>query len=88
VWQVAQAFPGVPIIGVGGIRTGTDALEFLAAGASAVQIGTAIFNDPSAPVRVIGELRTELARRGFGKASDAVGFAHRSASTQDSAEGQ
>jgi dihydroorotate dehydrogenase (NAD+) catalytic subunit len=86
VWQVASAFPGVPIIGVGGIRTGKDALEFLAAGASAVQIGTAIFNDPSAPVRVIGELRAELARRGFGKVSDAVGFAHRSASAHDGGE--
>lgn len=78
VWQVAAALPGVPIIGVGGIRTGADALEFLLAGASAVQVGTVIFNDPSAPRRVIDELRAELAVRGFAKASDAVGFAHRS----------
>lgn len=77
VWQVAQALPGTTIIGVGGIRTGADALEFMAAGASAVQIGTAIFHDPSAPHRVVGELRRELAARGFGKASDAIGFAHR-----------
>ncbi len=78
VWQVAAALPGVPIIGVGGIRTGADALEFLLAGASAVQVGTVIFNDPSAPRRVIAELRADLAVRGFAKASDAVGFAHRS----------
>jgi dihydroorotate dehydrogenase (NAD+) catalytic subunit len=81
VWQVASALPGVPIIGVGGIRTGSDALEFLAAGASAVQVGTAIFNDPSAPVRVVRELRQELSARGFGKVSDAVGFAHRTKSS-------
>jgi dihydroorotate dehydrogenase (NAD+) catalytic subunit len=77
VWQVANALPSVPIIGVGGIRTGRDALEFLFAGATAVQVGTAIFNDPSAPVRVLRELRAELAARGFAKASDAVGYANR-----------
>ncbi len=75
---MAQALPALPIIGVGGIRTGLDALEFMLAGASAVQVGTAIFNDPSAPVRVLAELRAELAARGFAKAVDAVGYAHRS----------
>ena len=79
VWQTAAALPGVPIIGVGGIRTGADAMEFIAAGASAVQVGTAIFNDPSAPVRVVRELREELAKRGIGKVSEAVGLAHRPA---------
>ncbi len=77
VWQVANAMPGVPIIGVGGVRTGQDALEFLLAGASAVQVGTAIFNDPSAPIRVLRELRAELAVHGFAKAVDAVGYANR-----------
>jgi dihydroorotate dehydrogenase (NAD+) catalytic subunit len=77
VWQVAQVLPSLPLIGVGGIRTGADALEFLLAGASAVQVGTAIFNDPSAPIRVLAELRAELAVRGFAKVSDAVGFAQR-----------
>jgi len=75
VWEVAGALPGVPIIGVGGIRTGADALRFLAAGASAVQVGTAIFSDPSAPVRVLRELRQELAARGIAKVSEAVGLA-------------
>ncbi len=76
VWQTSQALPSVPIIGVGGIRSGADALEFLAAGASAIQVGTAIFNDPGAPVRVIRELRQELATRGIAKVSEVVGRAH------------
>ncbi|MBA3266263.1 MAG: dihydroorotate dehydrogenase [Nocardioidaceae bacterium] len=87
VWQVANALPGIPLIGVGGIRTGADALEFLVAGASAVQVGTAIFNDPGAPIRVLRELRTELASRGFARVSSAVGFANRSAADVAAAAG-
>ena len=48
VWEVARALPGLPIIGIGGIATADDALEFLVAGASAVQVGTATFYDPTA----------------------------------------
>jgi dihydroorotate dehydrogenase (NAD+) catalytic subunit len=77
VWQVHQAMPDVPVVGVGGVRSGYDALELMLAGASAVQVGTAIFNDPSAPVRVLRELREELDARGFARARDAVGYAHR-----------
>lgn len=77
VWQVHKAMPDVPIVGIGGIRTGLDALEFVLAGASAVQVGTTIFNDPSAPMRVLHELQRALADRGFDRLSDAVGFAHR-----------
>lgn len=77
VWQIHQALPEVPILGMGGIRTGLDALEFVLAGASAVSIGTTVFGDPSAPIRVLGELTTALADRGFARLSDAVGFAHR-----------
>ncbi|HEX2498103.1 MAG TPA: dihydroorotate dehydrogenase [Actinomycetes bacterium] len=77
IWQVHRALPAVPIMGVGGVRTGLDALELVLAGAAAVQVGTAIFGDPSAPVRVLGELESALADRGFGKFTDAVGFAHR-----------
>jgi dihydroorotate dehydrogenase (NAD+) catalytic subunit len=84
VWQVARVRPGLPLIGVGGIRTGADALEFLLAGASAVQVGTAIFNDPHAPIRVLAELRAELAVRGFAKVTDAVGFAQRGLSAAGS----
>ncbi len=77
VWQVHQAMPDVPIVGVGGIRTGFDALEFMLAGASAVQVGTVIFNDPGAPVRILRELTDELTDRGFERAADAVGYGHR-----------
>lgn len=77
VWQVHRALPEVPIIGIGGIRTGIDALEFVLAGASAVQVGTATFGDPSAPVRVLGELREALAARGIKRLADVVGAAHR-----------
>lgn len=77
VWQVHQAFPKIPILGMGGIRTGEDALEFILAGASAVSVGTATFNDPSAPARVSRELRQALAVRGFAGLADAIGYAHR-----------
>jgi dihydroorotate dehydrogenase (NAD+) catalytic subunit len=79
VWQVHQALPDVPILGMGGIRTGLDALELVLAGASAVSVGTAVFNDPSAPARVARELQRALADRGFERFADAVGYAHRAA---------
>ena len=63
VWEVARALPGLPIIGIGGIATADDALEFLVAGASAVQVGTATFYDPTASERMVDEL-TRRARRG------------------------
>jgi len=76
VWQVHAALPDVPIMGVGGIRTGLDALEFVLAGASAVQVGTVIFNDPSAPARVSRELRAALVEAHIDRLRDAVGLAH------------
>jgi dihydroorotate dehydrogenase (NAD+) catalytic subunit len=79
VWQVHAALPKVPILGMGGIRSGLDALQFLAAGASAVSVGTAVFGDPGAPMRVLDELRDALAARGFASVRDAVGLAHRPA---------
>ena len=76
VWQVHAAMPNLPILGMGGIRSGLDALELILAGASAVSIGTSIFNDPTAPWRIQRELRDELGLRGFATLSDAVGYAH------------
>lgn len=77
LWDVHQALPEVPLVGVGGVRTGADALELLLAGASAVQVGSAIFSDPCAPVRVLRELGDELARRRFTSLADVIGRAHR-----------
>ena len=79
VWQVHAAMPDMPILGMGGIRSGLDALQFVLAGASAVSVGTAVFNDPSAPARVAAELAGALAARGFARLADAVGHAHRPA---------
>src|SRR3954447_16944735 len=77
VWQVHAALPDVPLMGIGGIRTGVDALEFILAGASAVQVGTVIFHDPSAPARISRQLRAALAARGVARLRDVVGLAHR-----------
>jgi dihydroorotate dehydrogenase (NAD+) catalytic subunit len=67
---------GMPIVGMGGIQTGRDALEFLAAGASAIGLGTILFADPEAPGRVRSELADEIASRGLARAEDATGLAH------------
>ncbi len=77
VWQIRQALPDVPILGMGGIRTGLDALEFVLAGANAVSVGTTIFGDPGAPIRILDELARALAERGFARFEDAIGVAHR-----------
>ncbi len=77
VWQVRQALPDIPILGMGGIASGLDALQFILAGANAVSVGTATFNDPSAPMRVHNELAAALAARGFRSLADAVSHAHR-----------
>lgn len=81
VWQVAGAMRAgriktAPIVGVGGVRSGRDALELVAAGASAIQVGTAAFNDPTAPERVGRELEQLVAERGFDRLADVVGIAH------------
>ncbi len=56
VWECRTAFPDVPIVGVGGVMAGRDAVELLAAGADAVQVGTATFRDPRAPWKVLRQL--------------------------------
>jgi dihydroorotate dehydrogenase (NAD+) catalytic subunit len=77
IWQVHAALPDVPILGMGGVASGLDAFELVLAGASVVSVGTAVFHDPSAPVRVLAELADALAARGFASLEDAVGHAHR-----------
>jgi dihydroorotate dehydrogenase (NAD+) catalytic subunit len=76
VWQVREALPDTPIIGMGGIRTGRDALEFILAGAAMVSIGTTIFHDPSACIRILRELEEELSSRGVERLADIIGLAH------------
>ena len=73
VWQVASRVPGLPVIAVGGIATIDDVMEFLVAGASAVQIGTANFYDPTASVRIAEQLPGALNELGAASVKDAVG---------------
>jgi dihydroorotate dehydrogenase (NAD+) catalytic subunit len=72
VYEAAKA-AGIPVVGLGGIASGEDAAEFLVAGATAVQVGTANFWDPAAPLRVARELDRFLAEQGIGSARDLVG---------------
>jgi dihydroorotate dehydrogenase (NAD+) catalytic subunit len=74
VWQVHRALPHLPIVGMGGIRSGLDALQFILAGASTVSVGTAVFGDPAAPMRVLAELERALADREFAALRDAIGY--------------
>ena len=73
VYQVARAVH-IPVIGLGGISSATDAVEFLLAGASAVQIGTANFIDPSVSVKVVRGIDDYLVRHGFASVQDIVGL--------------
>jgi len=72
VHEVARAVR-IPVIGMGGIASGDDALEFLLVGARAVQIGTASFNDPAATARIATELAAGLRRRGYADVRDWIG---------------
>ena len=76
---VAYRVTKLPIVGMGGVRTGRDALEFFAAGASAVAVGTTLFSDPSAPARIRDELAVELAALGLSSPEQARGIAHQQA---------
>lgn len=71
-WQASRAC-SIPVIGIGGICSASDALQYILAGASLVQIGTALFVDPQAPVEVNEGLRAYLARHEIGRLSDLVG---------------
>lgn len=72
VWQVSRAVT-VPIIGMGGIMTGEDAVEFLLAGASAVMVGTATIADPMAALRIVSEMDMFIDEHGGGSVRDWVG---------------
>jgi dihydroorotate dehydrogenase (NAD+) catalytic subunit len=82
IYQVHAALPSVPLLGMGGVRTGADALAFIAAGATAVSVGTAVFGDPGAPMRIVEELSAELRSRGIEDVADVIGAAHRPAGSR------
>ncbi len=72
VWQVAQRVK-IPVIGIGGIMTAEDALEFLIAGATAVQVGTANFVNPKATMEIIGGIEKFLIEEGIGNVQEIIG---------------
>jgi len=77
IYQVHAALPEGPILGMGGVSSGRDALELILAGASGVSIGTASFGNPHAAVEIQSELRDLLIAKGFSSLKSAIGFAHR-----------
>jgi len=77
VFDVAAQYPGLPVIGVGGIATAEHAVQYLRAGASAVQIGTANFADPRSTMRIKDELATWCGKNGVDRVQDLIGTAHK-----------
>jgi dihydroorotate dehydrogenase (NAD+) catalytic subunit len=76
VHDVHAALPSLPIVGVGGVSTGEDAVELLLAGASAVEVGTATFADPRAAWRVLDEVSEWCDRHGVGAVTELIGGIH------------
>lgn len=76
VHDCRAAFPDAPIVGVGGVRSGADAVELLLAGANAVQVGTATFADPRAPARVLSELQAWCRRHRVSTLDELIGAIH------------
>ena len=76
VWQVAQAVK-IPVVGMGGIMSATDAIEFILAGASAIQVGTANFIDPTVTIKVMDGINDYLDRHHFSSISDIIGAMER-----------
>lgn len=76
VWQVARAVK-IPVIGVGGISNASDAIEFILAGASAIQVGTASFIDPLASVKILKGITDYLEGKGFSDINEIRGFINR-----------
>ena len=79
IYQVHAVLPEVPILGMGGVSSGRDALELILAGASGVSVGTASFGNPHAAVEIQSELRDLLIAKGFPSLQSAIGYAHREA---------
>ena len=75
VWQVYEAV-SIPIVGLGGIMNATDAIEFMLAGATAVEIGTANFIDSAVTTKVINGINAYLDRHGIASVSEIIGRAH------------
>jgi dihydroorotate dehydrogenase (NAD+) catalytic subunit len=72
VWQVANAVD-IPVIGMGGVASGKDAIELMMSGASAVQVGAAIFTDPFAPVKIIDEMNEFLDSKNISSVKEIIG---------------
>jgi dihydroorotate dehydrogenase (NAD+) catalytic subunit len=81
VWDVARACPALPIIGIGGIASADDALEFLVAGASAIQVGTATFYDPTVAERLVDDLTRQIETAGVTDINDLIGTLRPNASS-------
>ena len=76
VWQTANAVK-IPVIGIGGIMSASDAIQFILAGATAVQVGTASFIDPESTVRIIEGIQKYLEKKGFGDVNEITGWINR-----------
>ncbi len=76
VYDVHEVAPDLPIVGVGGTTSGTDVVEFLLAGASAVEVGTATFADPRAPRRILRQFAKWCDRHGVADVAELIGAAH------------
>lgn len=76
VWQTANAVK-IPVIGIGGIMSADDAFQFLLAGASAVQVGTASFIDPESSVKIIDGIQKILEGKGFKDVNEITGWINR-----------
>jgi dihydroorotate dehydrogenase (NAD+) catalytic subunit len=77
VWQTANAVK-IPVIGIGGIMTAEDAIEFILAGASAIQVGTASFIDPAASIRIVKGIQMFMEEKGFTAIDEFRGYINRS----------
>ena len=85
VWQVVQAVK-IPVIGIGGIVTAGDALEFLIVGARAVEIGTANFIRPAATMEILDGLKEYLIRHRIGNIAELIGSLVTNPDTEDEGE--